>query len=146
MSSDEAAAVAERAIYYAKSIAAVTPGTNSVAVQFNGQSGSLANGFTYTSSPTVASVSPKTGPPSGGTPVAITGTNFISPATVMFGSSAAINVTVVSSKCRRHLCETDGPDEDRVTAAAAAAGTFSATAPLKSAVAWVMQMVNLQMR
>ena len=62
-----------------------------------GQAGSLTNGFTYVTSPTVTSVSPNSGPIGGGTAVTITGTNFVSGATVTFGSNAATNVVVVSS-------------------------------------------------
>jgi hypothetical protein len=83
------------------SIAAVTPaglaGTVSVTVTSNGQNGTLNNAFTYSSGPTVSSVSPNVGPLAGGTAVTITGANFVSPATVMFGGTAATNVTVVSS-------------------------------------------------
>jgi hypothetical protein len=83
------------------SITATTPagsaGAVTVAVTVSGQSGSLANGFTYVVAPTVSSVSPNSGPTTGGTAVTITGTNFASGATVTFGSAAATNVVVVSS-------------------------------------------------
>jgi plastocyanin len=46
--------------------------------------------------PAIASVSPATGPTSGGTLVTIIGSGFTSPTTVLFGSVAARNVTVVS--------------------------------------------------
>jgi hypothetical protein len=82
-------------------ITATTPahaaGAVTVTVTVNGQSGSLANGFTYVAPPTVTSVSPNTGTTAGGTPVTITGTNFAAGATVAFGSNAATNVIVVSS-------------------------------------------------
>src|SRR4029077_20107413 len=63
------------------------------------QSGSLTNGFTYTSpsAPTVTSVSPNTGPATGGTSVTITGTNFVSGATVTLGGTPATSVVVASS-------------------------------------------------
>ena len=63
------------------------------------QSGSLASGFTYTSSPapTVSSVSPNNGPVAGGTGVTITGTGFVTGATVTFGGTAATNVVVTNS-------------------------------------------------
>ena len=61
------------------------------------QSGALANGFTYIATPTVTSVSPNTGPASGGTAVTITGTNFAAGATVTFGGTAATNVVVINS-------------------------------------------------
>jgi IPT/TIG domain len=47
--------------------------------------------------PTVSGVSPKNGSTSGGTAVKITGTNFVTGATVTFGNAAATNVVVVSS-------------------------------------------------
>jgi IPT/TIG domain/Viral BACON domain len=52
-----------------------------------------------TSSPsvTVTGVSPSSGPTAGGTAVTITGTNFLSGATVSFGGNAATSVVVVSS-------------------------------------------------
>jgi hypothetical protein len=83
-------------------ITATTPanaaGALSVTVSENGQSGSLASGFTYAvPTPTVTGVSPNTGTTVGGTSVTITGTNFVSGATVTFGTAAATNVTVASS-------------------------------------------------
>jgi hypothetical protein len=48
--------------------------------------------------PTVTAVSPSVGPVSGGTKVTISGTNFVSGATVNFGAAAASAVTVVSAK------------------------------------------------
>ena len=46
--------------------------------------------------PTVSSISPTSGPTTGGTSVTITGTNFVSGATVAFGGTAATGVTVVT--------------------------------------------------
>jgi hypothetical protein len=83
------------------SITATTPagsaGPVSVTVTVGGQSGSLANGFTYVLPPTVSGLSPNSGSTTGGTAVTITGTNFVSGAAVTFGSAAATNVVVVSS-------------------------------------------------
>jgi hypothetical protein len=65
----------------------------------DGQSGSLPTGYTYTSSnptPIVTAVSPTSGTTAGGTSVTITGTGFLSGATVGFGGTAATGVTVVS--------------------------------------------------
>ena len=82
-------------------ITATTPagsiGAVTVTVTVNGQAGSLASGFTYVAPPTVTSVSPNVGTTAGGTSVTITGTNFVTGATVTFGSNAATNVTIVSS-------------------------------------------------
>ena len=47
--------------------------------------------------PTVISVMPNSGTPNGGTGVTITGTGFVSGATVTFGGTAATGVTVASS-------------------------------------------------
>lgn len=82
-------------------ITATTPsgsaGPVTVKVTLSGQSGSLANGFTYIGTPSVTGVSPSSGSTSGGTAVTITGTNFATGATVTFGTSAATSVVVVSS-------------------------------------------------
>jgi hypothetical protein len=61
------------------------------------QSGSLTNGFTYVAAPTVTSVSPSSGTTAGGTAVTVTGTNFMTGATVTFGGTGATNVVVVSA-------------------------------------------------
>src|SRR5208283_5845079 len=45
----------------------------------------------------VTSVSPSSGATGGGTAVTITGTNFVSGATVTFGSAAATNVAVLNA-------------------------------------------------
>ena len=58
-------------------------------------SGTLTNGFTYVlPAPTVTTITPATGPVAGGTAVTITGTNFVSGATVSIGGVAATGVTV----------------------------------------------------
>ena len=83
------------------SITATSPagsaGAVTVTVTVNGQSGTLPSGFSYVVPPTVSSVSPNTGSTTGGTAVTITGTNFVSGATVSFGATAATNVVVVSA-------------------------------------------------
>ena len=54
--------------------------------------------FTYLGgSPTIVSVSPPTGPSSGGTVITVTGTNFATGATVTVGGVAATAVTVTNS-------------------------------------------------
>ncbi len=82
-------------------ITATTPshavGAVTVTVTVNGQSGSLANGFTYLGAPTISSVSPNSGSTLGGTAVTITGANFAAGATVTFGGTAATNVVVVTN-------------------------------------------------
>jgi hypothetical protein len=84
------------------SITATTPahaaGAVNVVVTDSGGSGTLTNGFTYVGSPpTITTISPSSGSTNGGTVVTITGTNFVSGATVTFGGTAATGVTVVSS-------------------------------------------------
>ncbi|HEY3324272.1 MAG TPA: C10 family peptidase [Planctomycetota bacterium] len=78
------------------------PGAVSVAVTIPGATATQTSAFTYTVSgpkPTVASITPKSGSPAGGTAVTITGTNFVTTGTttVKFGSAAATAVTVTSA-------------------------------------------------
>lgn len=54
-------------------------------------------GTATTSGATIGSISPATGPSSGGTPVTITGTNFAAGATVSFGFATASHIAVVNS-------------------------------------------------
>jgi len=86
------------------SITATTPAHASGAVSVvvtnsDAQSGTLNNGYTYLPSnpaPTVASITPNTGSAAGGTSVTITGTGFLTGATVTLGGTAATNVNVAS--------------------------------------------------
>ena len=87
------------------SITATTPAhavgaVNVVVTNSDGQSGTLSNGYTYNTTnpaPTVTAVSPTSGSTAGGTAVTITGTGFLSGATVSFGGTAATGVNVVSA-------------------------------------------------
>jgi hypothetical protein len=85
------------------SITATTPAhalgkADVVVTNTDSQSGTLAQSYTYAAAgPTFSSVSPNTGPVTGGTPVTITGTGFQTGATVTFGSVLATNVTVVNA-------------------------------------------------
>lgn len=74
-------------------------GPTSVTVQDpNGESSTLTNAFTYNSAtPTVSSVSPSTGPTTGGTQVQITGANLLAGAMVLFGGAQATFVAVNSA-------------------------------------------------
>ena len=86
----------------ATSITLTTPAHSAGAVTVvvtnpDGQSGSLANGFTFVAPPAVTTVSPTSGPSAGGTAVTLTGTDFTTGATVTFGGVAATNVIVVSA-------------------------------------------------
>jgi hypothetical protein len=65
-----------------------------VVTNTDGQSATLTQAFTYAlPSPTISSISPNSGPTTGGTAV----TNFQSGATVTFGARAATDVVVVSA-------------------------------------------------
>ncbi len=66
-----------------------TPGGKSAA--------SEADWFTYVAPPTVAKVSPRSGPTTGGTLVTITGTNFTGATAVLFGTVTGTNLKVVSA-------------------------------------------------
>jgi hypothetical protein len=64
------------------------------------QMGTLKNGYTYVGGPppvTVAAISPNGGTTAGGTAVTITGTNFVAPATVTLGGTAATAVVVANA-------------------------------------------------
>jgi IPT/TIG domain len=61
------------------------------------QSASLPSAFTYSSGPSLTSISPNTGPVTGGTTVTILGSGFQSGSRVTFGGIAATSVTLVSS-------------------------------------------------
>ena len=63
----------------------------------DGQSTSLPSGFTYGSGLSLSSISPSTGPVTGGTTVTILGSGFQSGASVSFGGIAATSVKLVSS-------------------------------------------------
>ncbi len=97
------AAATSVTVVSATQITARTPphaqgGVNVVVTNPDGQSATLANGFTYGApAPTVTSVSPKTGLTTGGTLVMLNGTNFVSGATVTFGGAGATSVVVVSA-------------------------------------------------
>ena len=107
----------------ATSITATTPAHAAGAVDVvvtntDAQAGTLVNGYTYTSSnpaPTVTSIAPNTGSSAGGISVTITGTGFLTGATVSLGGTAATNVTVV------------GPTSITATTPAHAAGAVNVT-------------------
>ncbi len=93
------------AVVNSTSITAITPAhaAGAVSVQVtntDAQSGTLTNGFTYTApnpAPTVTAITPNSGPVAGGTTVTITGTGFLSGATVKLGGTSATGVAVVNS-------------------------------------------------
>jgi hypothetical protein len=61
------------------------------------RTGTLKNGFTYTQGPSVTSIAPNGGTTAGGTPVTVSGTGFVAPATLTLGGTAATAVSVVNS-------------------------------------------------
>ena len=85
----------------ATSITAKTPagtaGAKDVVVTTAGGVVTKTGAFTYVALPTIASVSPTSGPLTAGTSITIAGTNFITGATVKVGGVAATSVVVVSS-------------------------------------------------
>ena len=70
-------------------VTVITPGGTSVT--------SPADQFTYEPAPTVTTISPTSGPASGGTPVTITGTNFTGATTADFGGVAGTGLVVVDA-------------------------------------------------
>jgi len=76
---------------------AASAGSVVVTVTTVGGTGAASAKFTYCPVPTVARVSPAVGPVAGGTPVTITGSGFVSGATVKFGSVACGSIVVVSA-------------------------------------------------
>jgi hypothetical protein len=85
-------------------ISATTPGCAPGAVTItvtnpDGGTASASGVFTSdaTSTPTIDSIAPLSGSPSGGTPVVITGTGFLPGATVTIGCAAATGVLVVNA-------------------------------------------------
>src|SRR5450830_520423 len=83
-------------------ITATAPsGTGTVDVRVTAAGGtsatSAADQFTYVAAPTVTSISPSSGPATGGTSVTINGTNFTGTTAVTFGATAATGITVVNA-------------------------------------------------
>ena len=72
-----------------------------VVTNTDAQTGTLSQGYTYTTpvnpAPTVSSITPVSGTTAGGTPVTITGTGFLAGATVSFGGTPATGVGVTNS-------------------------------------------------
>lgn len=68
-----------------------------VVTNSDAQTGTLSNGYSYVASPAVTSLTPSAGPTTGGTALSITGTGFLTGATVSFGGTAATGVAVASS-------------------------------------------------
>ena len=65
----------------------------------DGQNGVASNGYTYVNPyPTISSISPTSGRASGGTAIAITGTGFLTNATVSLGGSAATVTSLTATQ------------------------------------------------
>ncbi|MHC5018853.1 MAG: IPT/TIG domain-containing protein [Planctomycetota bacterium] len=89
--------------------------------------GSLPGGFNYAGTPaTVSSITPSSGPVAGGTAVSITGTNFVSGASVTIGGFSASSISIVSATLI--TCTTPagtaGPANVEVTNPSSAPGTL----------------------
>ncbi len=83
-------------------ITAVTPAhaaglTDVVVMNPDQQTGALRNGYAFIPHPAISAVTPNAGSTAGASPVTITGANFVAPATVTIGGSAATGVSVASS-------------------------------------------------
>ncbi len=72
-------------------------------------------GFTYLAPPTLTSISPTSGGAIGGTPVTLTGSNFVNGASVKIGGAAASNVTVVNSTTITATTPANSPGTANVT-------------------------------
>ena|GEM_PF-1791313 len=73
------------------------------------QTGNLVSAFTFIAPPTVASVAPSNGPQSGGTPITITGTNFLAGATATIGGVACSGLSVNSATSISCMTQAGGP-------------------------------------
>jgi hypothetical protein len=72
-------------------------GVTVTATNTDGRDGSRSSAYTYLGGLTLTGLSPLVGTTAGGTDVTITGTNFTTPMTVLFGGSPATNVTVTGT-------------------------------------------------
>jgi len=93
------AAMSPSVVYHATTTLQVVspPGTGSVGVAVrnpDGQAGLLPNSFTYIAPPSISVISPDRGPESGGTPVTVTGANFLAPVSVLFGANPGVGAVV----------------------------------------------------
>ncbi|HZT70141.1 MAG TPA: IPT/TIG domain-containing protein [Terriglobia bacterium] len=115
-------------------INAVSPpentGTVSITVtNADSQSASLPSAFTFTSGPSISSVTPNSGPVTGGTTVTILGSGFQSGTSVAFGGISAASVKFVSSTELQALT----PSSPAGTVAVAVANSSTQTAALAAA-------------
>jgi hypothetical protein len=79
-------------------VAPLGSGTVNVQVTTPGGTGTDSGAYTYLPAPSVSSISPTSGPTTGGTTITVTGTGFVSGATtVTVGGNAATNVAVANA-------------------------------------------------
>ncbi|BCW87580.1 hypothetical protein sos41_07100 [Alphaproteobacteria bacterium SO-S41] len=74
-----------------------TAGARNVVVTTPGGTGTGTGLFTYIAAPTVASVSPNSGPLAGGNTITITGANFTGATAVSIGQTPASNINVINA-------------------------------------------------
>ncbi|MBK9087653.1 MAG: IPT/TIG domain-containing protein [Holophagales bacterium] len=117
----------------ATQITATTPahaaGTVDVAVTTPAGTATSTGGFAYVApTPAIALVSPTSGPTAGGTPVTITGSSFVSGATVSIGGVAATSVVVASATSITAVtgAHAEGPVDVVVTNSGGTPGTLPA--------------------
>jgi hypothetical protein len=131
----------------AAQLRATTPaGSGLASVQVtnpDAQVATLSNVFTYQSAaPTISSVSPASGPTTGGSVLTVIGTGFVNGATVRVGSTAAASVTFVSATEVRATTPAGSAgavavqltNPDTQSASRGNAFTYTNTAPLVTAV------------
>ena len=97
-------------------------GTWSLFVVTSGGTGIGYLDFTYNPVPTVSAVSPNTGPTSGGTAITITGTGFVTGATVKIGQGSGAGPTAIAATNVKVASPTE---ITAVTGGGAKAGTWS---------------------
>jgi hypothetical protein len=110
----------------------------------SGQAATLNSAFTYVAPPAVTSVSPTSGPTTGGTTITVTGTQFVSGATVRVNGVAATGVTFLSATQVRAVTpagtagarsvQVANPDGQSSTLANAFTYTTSAPSPTLTAI------------
>jgi hypothetical protein len=77
--------------------ATVPAGTGAVVLAISGAFGSSTTEYAYLPAPTIAMLSPSTGPLAGGTTVVITGTNLSGTTGVKFGAASATGLMLISA-------------------------------------------------
>jgi len=92
-----------------------TSATDSVTGNWALQAAVFGAAATSPAAPTVASLTPQNGPDTGGTAVAITGTNFSTGASVTFGAFSGVNCAVANSTTINCLTPAEGSGPVNVT-------------------------------